>query len=151
MSDRRTHNKIFRSHDQASDDDCEAASRPAQRRHPVLLSRIRPSTFAPVRFRSKSLRLIYGKPLPSVVKPSKACQNFPNGEDLPDAILVGAPFRRCYCDDRHVGRRGGRTKLLKCADIVAKVENRTTLTISRKLIFELLRCCVAFQRHYGGL
>jgi hypothetical protein len=35
-------------------------------------------------------------------------------------------------------------------DIVAKVENRTTLKISRKSIFRLLRCCVAFQRHYGG-
>src|ERR1700722_5598019 len=36
------------------------------------------------------------------------------------------------------------------ADIVAKVENRTTLKISRKLIFGLFCCCVAFQRHYGG-
>ena len=35
------------------------------------------------------------------------------------------------------------------ADIVAKVENRTTLKISRKLIFGLLCCFVAFQRHYG--
>src|SRR5882757_184825 len=35
------------------------------------------------------------------------------------------------------------------ADIVAKVENRTTLKISRKLIFGLLCCCVAFQRNYG--
>ncbi len=33
---------------------------------------------------------------------------------------------------------------------VAKVENRTTLKISRKLIFGLLCCCVAFQRHCGG-
>jgi hypothetical protein len=33
-----------------------------------------------------------------------------------------------------------------CRDIVAKVENRTTLKISRKLIFGLLSCCVAFQR-----
>jgi hypothetical protein len=36
------------------------------------------------------------------------------------------------------------------ADIVAKVENRTTLKISRKLIFRPLCCCVAFRRHYGG-
>jgi hypothetical protein len=36
------------------------------------------------------------------------------------------------------------------ADIVAKVENRTTLKISRKSIFEPLCCCVAFQCHYGG-
>ncbi len=36
------------------------------------------------------------------------------------------------------------------ADIVAKVENRTTLKISRKSIFGLLCCCVALQRHYGG-
>jgi hypothetical protein len=35
-------------------------------------------------------------------------------------------------------------------DIVAKVENRTTLKISRKLIFGLLSCCVAFQRHHRG-
>jgi hypothetical protein len=32
------------------------------------------------------------------------------------------------------------------ADIVAKVENRTTLKISRKLIFGLFCCCGAFQR-----
>jgi hypothetical protein len=38
----------------------------------------------------------------------------------------------------------------KIADIVAKVENRTTLKISRKLIFGLLCGCAAFQRHYGG-
>src|SRR5882762_9315981 len=36
------------------------------------------------------------------------------------------------------------------ADTVAKVENRRTLKISRKLIFGLLCCCVAFQRRYGG-
>jgi hypothetical protein len=33
---------------------------------------------------------------------------------------------------------------------VAKVENRTTLKISQKLIFGLLCHCLAFQRHYGG-
>src|SRR5882757_1704186 len=33
---------------------------------------------------------------------------------------------------------------------VAKVENRTTLEISRKSIFGLLCCCVDFQRHYRG-
>jgi hypothetical protein len=37
-----------------------------------------------------------------------------------------------------------------CADFVAKVENRTTLKISRELIFGPLCCCVDFQRHYGG-
>src|SRR5216684_2400388 len=42
-----------------------------------------------------------------------------------------------------------RPRLPLLADIVAKVENRTTLKISRKLIFELLCCCVAFQRPYG--
>src|SRR6185503_8285020 len=36
------------------------------------------------------------------------------------------------------------------ADIVAKVENRATRKISRKLVFGLLCRCVAFQRHYGG-
>ena len=35
-------------------------------------------------------------------------------------------------------------------DFVAKVENRTTLKISRKLNFRPLCCCIAFQRHYGG-
>ena len=35
-------------------------------------------------------------------------------------------------------------------DIVAKVENRATRKISRKLIFGLLRRCVAFQGHDGG-
>jgi hypothetical protein len=35
------------------------------------------------------------------------------------------------------------------ADIVAKVENRATRKISRKLIFGFLRRCAAFQRHYG--
>jgi hypothetical protein len=42
------------------------------------------------------------------------------------------------------------TRCLLMADIVAKVENRTTQKISRKLIFGLLCCRVAFQRHYGG-
>ena len=35
-------------------------------------------------------------------------------------------------------------------DTAAKVENRTTVNISRKLILGILCCCVAFQRHYGG-
>ena len=39
---------------------------------------------------------------------------------------------------------------LKSADFVAKVGNRTTLKISPKLIFELICCCVAFQRYYAG-
>jgi len=33
---------------------------------------------------------------------------------------------------------------------VAKVENRTTLKISRKVIFRLLCCCLAIQRRYEG-
>ena len=37
-----------------------------------------------------------------------------------------------------------------CRDTVAKVENRATPKISRKLIFGLLRRCVAFQGHHGG-
>jgi hypothetical protein len=36
------------------------------------------------------------------------------------------------------------------ADIVAKVENRATPKISRKLIFGFLNRCVAFQHCYGG-
>jgi hypothetical protein len=39
---------------------------------------------------------------------------------------------------------------LLLADTVAKVENRTTLKISRKLIFRLLCCCVAIRRRYQG-
>src|ERR1700704_5908129 len=38
----------------------------------------------------------------------------------------------------------------KSADIVAKVENRTTLKISRKLICGPFCCCTAFQRYQGG-
>jgi hypothetical protein len=37
-----------------------------------------------------------------------------------------------------------------CADFVAKVENRSALKISRKPIFGLLCCCIAFQRGYEG-
>jgi hypothetical protein len=37
-----------------------------------------------------------------------------------------------------------------CADIVAKVENRTTQKISRKLVLGLLCCCIACQRRNGG-
>jgi len=44
----------------------------------------------------------------------------------------------------------GRTACPLYPDIVAKVENRTVLKISRKLIFGLLCRCVAFQSHYGG-
>jgi hypothetical protein len=33
---------------------------------------------------------------------------------------------------------------------VPAIENRTTLKISRKLIFRPLRCDIAFQRHYRG-
>jgi hypothetical protein len=36
------------------------------------------------------------------------------------------------------------------ADFVAKVENRSALKISRKPIFGLLCCCIAFQRGYEG-
>src|SRR6476646_5559877 len=32
-----------------------------------------------------------------------------------------------------------------------RVENRTTLKLSPKSIFGLLCCCVALQRHYGGI
>ncbi|MET4716183.1 hypothetical protein ABIF63_000286 [Bradyrhizobium japonicum] len=35
------------------------------------------------------------------------------------------------------------------ADIVAKVENRTTVKISQKLISRPLRCCIGCQCHYG--
>jgi hypothetical protein len=39
---------------------------------------------------------------------------------------------------------------LKCADIVAKVENRSAPKIWRKLILGYLRGCVTFQRHWEG-
>jgi hypothetical protein len=45
-------------------------------------------------------------------------------------------------------RRGANVRFW--ADTVAKVENRTTLKISRKLIFRLLCCRVALQRRYEG-
>ena len=48
------------------------------------------------------MRPIYGKPLPPIVKPSKAFRNFPNGEDLPAAILVGLHSAEAYCADRHM-------------------------------------------------
>jgi len=35
-----------------------------------------------------------------------------------------------------------------CGDTVAKVGNRTTRKISRRLIFGLLCCCLAIQRRY---
>ena len=51
----------------------------------------------------------------------------------------------------HTSRHNRRpSACLKSADIVANVENRTILKISRKSIFGLLCCLVAFQRHYGG-
>ncbi|MET4627652.1 hypothetical protein ABIB83_004675 [Bradyrhizobium sp. I1.8.5] len=43
----------------------------------------------------------------------------------------------------------GRGSLPIVADIVAKVENRTTQKISRKSTFWLLRGCVALWLHYG--
>src|SRR5467141_990518 len=39
---------------------------------------------------------------------------------------------------------------LLLADFVAKVENRTTLKISRKLIFRRLCCCLAIKHRYEG-
>jgi hypothetical protein len=58
-------------------------------------------------------------------------------------------FRR----DRPLMAQSGHPADCPCrlsADFVAKVENRTTLKISRKSIFVHLRCCFAFQCHYGG-
>jgi len=57
------------------------------------------------------------------------------------------------CDVRFSPRSRYRRRGWSCplrADIVAKVENRTTLKLSQKLIFGLLCCCVAFQRRYEG-
>ena len=54
---------------------------------------------------------------------------------------------RCYPNNGH------RATTAACpfrADFVAKVENRSALKISRKPIFGLLCCCIAFQRGYEG-
>jgi hypothetical protein len=60
-----------------------------------------------------------------------------------------AALRRDVCFTPNNGHRTDIPGGPFCADI-AKVENRTTLKISRKSIFGLLCCCVAFQRRYGG-
>jgi hypothetical protein len=52
--------------------------------------------------------------------------------------------RPLLAQSRHSAER----QYMLSADIVAKVENRTTQKISPKLIFGLLRRCVAFQRRY---
>jgi hypothetical protein len=60
---------------------------------------------------------------------------------------------RCYLRLDGYGEEscgGAGFERLLVADIVAKVENRTTLKILRKSIIRLLCCCVAFQLHYGG-
>ena len=53
-----------------------------------------------------------------------------------------------------VGRRQERPQEgHKCpilADIVARIEHRTTKRISRKSFSRHLCCCIACQRHYGG-
>jgi hypothetical protein len=65
-------------------------------------------------------------------------------------------FSEVMAQPRHVrfapmtGHRQRDRLCPKGADIVAKVENRTTLKISPKLTLGLLCRCVAFQRDYGG-
>jgi hypothetical protein len=64
-----------------------------------------------------------------------------------------AVFAALKCDFRYAPESRLNAVIAACpkrADIVAKVENRTTLQISRKLIFGLLCFCVAFQRRYRG-
>src|SRR6185295_4605367 len=63
-----------------------------------------------------------------------------------------APSGVCDCPQRgHEPKGSARARAVRCPpDIVAKVENRTTLKISRKSIFGLLCRCVAFQRHSEG-
>ena len=46
--------------------------------------------------------------------------------------------------------RGGSTRSALREIVLQKVENRTTLKISRKLIFALLYRYVAFQHRYGS-
>jgi hypothetical protein len=60
-----------------------------------------------------------------------------------------AALWRHVCFAPRSGHRQAVSACPKSADIVAKVENRTTLKISPKLIFGLLCRCVAFQRYYG--
>ena len=66
-------------------------------------------------------------------------------KDGPDAIEMGC-LRYPPIATQTADIAGGPFR----ADFVAKVENRTTLKISRKLIFRPLCRCVSFQRHCGG-
>src|SRR4051795_12302092 len=52
-----------------------------------------------------------------------------------------------FADEQKLSLLAGMSQM---ADFVVKVENRTILKISRKLIFRPFCCCVAFRRHYGG-
>jgi hypothetical protein len=63
-----------------------------------------------------------------------------NGPDGPETRLLLYPIN---------GHRQTAPACLKGADIVAKVENRITLEISRKLIFGRLCGCVAFSTPLG--
>jgi hypothetical protein len=75
------------------------------------------------------------------LKPPRHISTLPKTE----VVLHERPFRLTPVN----GHRYAALACQKSADIVAKVENRTALKISRKLNFGLLCCCVAFQRHYG--
>jgi hypothetical protein len=80
--------------------------------------------------------------LPSPATPSLA-QPGPTALGLSKVQSVDQRMRlECGVGFRQL-RTCRRTRLGQlCADFVAKVENRTTLKISRKLIFRPLRCCV---------
>ena len=72
----------------------------------------------------------------------------PGAPGLRRALTRSAASDKTFSACDFLLRRCSRLPLV--ADIVAKVENRATRKISRKLIFGLLRSCVAFQRHCGG-
>src|SRR6476659_6493823 len=50
----------------------------------------------------------------------------------------------------HESCGGAGFERLLVADVVEKVEDRTTKKISRKSISDILCCCIACKRHYGG-
>ena len=68
----------------------------------------------------------------------------PTGARTHKPSLIGADLTNVCCTSV-AAKIPHRSEMTQCADFVAKVENRTTLKISRKLIFGLLHCCVAFQ------
>jgi hypothetical protein len=84
---------------------------------------------------------------------ASSCPPWLRGEACCQTCICSRPRRGrnagCRCQgSEEIGPRNADFR--SSLDIVAKVENRATRKISRKLIFGLLRRCVAFQDHHGG-